>query len=121
MSEIITPAEALTADLAAIAANLNDRIDLVAKHEDAFEEATLEPRLLIGQQIANAQELFGLTKPAAMAVANDARLSMSRRDNESMSRRDTTSPALDPGTQSLGFQSWLKLNVPRLKRPTALK
>jgi hypothetical protein len=101
-----TADEAAIGELTKIADSINGTIDHITQHEDAFQEATLEPRLLIGQHIARAQEIFILsvtdrTGPATLA----------RRVNV-----DDTPPADPPS-----FTLWLKKSTPKLKRTTANK
>lgn len=112
MSEIVTPAEALAADLAPLALAITGHAHLINQHEFAAAEATLEPRLLIGQAIAKAKDIFGLTKAEAGRIGG----SMSRRDMLAVDP-----PELDLATQSMSFQSWLRRETPTLKRTTAIK
>ena len=104
-TEIITESEGLAADLQAAAAAINETIDLITAHEDAFNESTLEPRLLIGLEIAKAQEAFGLNPPERTIPTT-----LSRRDNVPAA---TSNP--------LGFSAWISKNIPRLNRSTAIK
>jgi hypothetical protein len=111
-TEIITDAAASQAALRNLADQVNDHIDLVAKHEGAFEEATLEPRLLIGQRILEAQQHFGLSRAEAGHLGGRPSA------EETVSRRDKVST---PAPNFVGFSAWLLREIPRLKRPTALK
>lgn len=112
-AEVMTP----SADLAAAAALINRTIDSITGHEEAFEEATLEPRLLIGLEIARARELFGMTNAEAGALGGEAKASVSRRDT----LESDPEPAPAPADGYIGLVGWLKKEIPRLKRPTALK
>jgi hypothetical protein len=105
--EIVTESQVSTAELSALATAIDQSIDLVTSHEDAFEEATLEHRLEIGLHVARAMEVF------TASVPNPA--GKNQHSKEVVSTVDTTSaiPA--------GFVSWLGKNVPRLKRPTAYR
>ena len=47
-TEIITDQQYASAALKSAAEAINQTLDLIVSHEDAFEESTLEPRLLIG-------------------------------------------------------------------------
>lgn len=105
-TEIVSAEEGLQLDLAGLAEVINTRIDTITGHEDAFEEATLEHRLEIGREIAKAQGQFGLNIAEKTAVARDSKALLSRRDNS-------------PNT--IGFAAWLIKEIPRLKRPTAIK
>ena len=105
-TEIITPSEARDVDLQAHAETINQTLDLIVMHEEAFEESTLEPRLIIGLEIAQAQEVFGIT--------NDNRQGIGGRPSETVARRATVS-------NPLGFSAWLTKNIPRLPRSTARK
>jgi hypothetical protein len=102
--EVITESEEHASRLESIAETISEHIGLITKHEDAFQEATLEPRLLIGQQVLAAQEIFGLSQSDRTLPATLSRV--------------TTSP---PPTQTLGFSAWLSANIPQLKRPHAYK
>jgi hypothetical protein len=104
--EVLTKAQAAALDLRAHSTTINETLDLIVKFEDSFEESTLEPRLLIGLEIAKAQEKFGMTKAEAGAVGG------------SKSQCDMLS---DPAAASVGFSGWLAREIPRLKRPTAIK
>ena len=106
MTEIITDQEYANAQLREHAENINDAIDRVVQHEEAFKESTLEPCLLIGREIAQAKALFGMTKAEAGAIGG----SMPRRG-----MLTTTTPNL------LGFTAWLAREIPRLARSTADK
>lgn len=105
-TEIITESEARAVDLQAHAETINQTLDLIVMHEDAFEESTLEPRLIIGLEIAKAQEVFGIT--------NDNRQGIGGRPSETVARRATVS-------NPLGFSGWLVKHIPRLPRSTARK
>lgn len=108
--EVVTAAEIGSADLRAQAVKVNETLDLIIKHEDAYKGATLEPRLLIGLEIARAQAAFGMTNAQAGALGGDAKASVSRRDTLE------TKPT-NPG----GFAGWIKQEIPRLGRTTAIK
>ena len=108
--EIVPPSEAAAVDLSAAAQIINATIDGITGHEEAFEEATLEPRLTIGLEILRAQEVFGMTTPNPAGT--------NQHSKEVVSRRDTTSPARP---NFLGFSNWIAREIPRLKRPTAIK
>lgn len=110
-TEVITAAQAHESELRAHAERINQTIDLIVSHEDAFKEATLEPSLLIGQEIAKAQAVFGLTVQEAGKLGG-------RPSTETVSRRDKVSQATP---NPLGFSHWLAREIPRLKRPTAIK
>lgn len=103
---IVTAQEAAALDLRAHSTAINETLDHIVKFEDSFEENTLEHRLLIGLEIAKAQEKFGMTRAEYGAIGG------------SVSRCDTLT---DPATASLGFTGWLAREIPRLKRPTAIK
>jgi hypothetical protein len=107
---IVPPSEAAAVDLSAAAQIINATIDGITGHEEAFEEATLEPRLTIGLEILRAQEVFGMTR----ADAGD----LGGRPSETLSRRDTVFAAMP---NFLGFSNWIAREIPRLKRPTAIK
>jgi hypothetical protein len=109
--EVITESEEHASRLSAIAEIISDHIGLITKHEDAFQEATLEPRLLIGQQILAAQEIFGLTRQQAGNLGGRPSTSDNR------VTRDTVSDEVT----SMGFSGWLAANIPALKRPHAYK
>jgi hypothetical protein len=104
-TEIITAAQATAADLRNHAERINQAIDLIVQHEDAFKEATIEPAILIGKEIAKAQELFGLSPQARTIPAT-------------LSRGVTT---LESNPNPLGFSAWLAREIPRLNRTTASK
>lgn len=108
--EVITEAEANRADLRRSAERIASAIEIIKGHESAFEESTLEHRLIIGREIATAQQLFGLSVSEKMEVAREGKALLSRRDN---------SPA--PAPNFLGFSSWLTTEIPDLKRTTAIK
>lgn len=105
-TEIITPSEARTVDLQSHADEINKTLDLIVMHEDAFEESTLEPRLIIGLEIAKAQEVFGMTIPNPSGT--------NQHNKEVMAQCATTS-------NPLGFSKWLAVNIKRLPRSTARK
>lgn len=108
-TEIVTPAEALAADLAPLAETINAQADLIHRHELATQEETILPRLLIGQSITKAKELFGLTKAEAGAIGG------------SKIRHNLLPENADPAALSLGFQAWLRKQAPAIKLPTAVK
>ena len=105
-TEVITTAEYQAVALKAAADKINTTIDLIASHEEAFEESTLEPRLIIGLEIAKAQETFGISKAEAGAIGG------------SMPRRGMLST---DAPNSIGFAAWIGQNIPRLPRSTAQK
>lgn len=104
-TEIVTAEESLALDLSALADSINESIDLVTRFEESFNTETLEPRLLIGLEIARAQEKFTLTNSESGLIGG----SVSR-----VTRLD------DPKVFA-GFSGWLKKSIPRLKRPRAYK
>lgn len=108
--EIVTASQVDAAELDGLASEITSKIDLIAGHEGAFEEATLEHRLEIGLHIAKAQEIFTLSHSEAGALKG--------KDSESLSTVDRLSP---PPAISHGFITWLGKNVPALKRPTAYR
>jgi hypothetical protein len=110
MTEIITDQEYANAQLREHAENINDAIDRVVQHEEAFKESTLEPCLLIGREIAQAQTLFGLNNHDKMAVA---------REGKALLSRPVTTEVAAPN--SIGFAAWLAREIPRLNRATAIK
>lgn len=105
-TEVITAAQANDADLRRHAETINETIDLIVQHEDAFKEAVLEPALLIGREITKAQAVFGLTKAEAGAIGG------------SMPRGVACLP---PPAIYPGFSVWLAREIPRLARSTAQK
>jgi hypothetical protein len=109
-TEVVTNAESTAAELRQHADTINTSIDLIVKHEDAFRESTLEPCLIIGREIAKAQAIFGLNKNEQLAAA---------RESKSLMSRAVTPDDQEPDT--LGFAAWLAREIPRLKRPTAIK
>lgn len=111
MSEIVTPSEALAADLAPLARLIAAHSHLISQHEAAAAEATLEPRLLIGQAIAKAKHLFGMTVQEAGKLGG-------RPSTETLLRRGMVST---PDPLTLGFHGWLCREAPTVKRQTAEK
>jgi len=109
-TEIITAQQYNAAQLREHAETINQSIDLVIQHEEAFRESTLEPCLLIGREIAKAQAIFGLGDHDKMAVA---------RDGKSLLSRGVTTESQPPNP--LGFSAWLAREIPRLNRTTAHK
>lgn len=109
-TEIITDTQYLAVALDAAAETINEHIDLITQHEDSFQEATLEPRLLIGLEIVKAQEAFGMSFTEAGKLGGEAKASLSHRDK-------VETPASNP----LGFSAWIGKNIPRLNRATAYK
>lgn len=109
--EVLSPAQANAADLTAIARGINNALDTIVAHEDAFEGETLDHRLAIGREITKAQALFGMTNAQAAVLGGRAKAAVSR--------RDTAEPAVD----SAGLTGWLKANIQHKKfgRSTALK
>lgn len=108
-TEIITAAEAAAAELRQHAETINDSINLIVQHEEAFKESTLEPCLLIGREITKAQELFGIFDHSQRNIEG-----RNQHTGEAKSR-----PVTRP--DSLGFAAWLGREIPRLKKPTAYK
>lgn len=108
-TEIITESEARTVDLQAHAETINQTLDLIVMHEDAFEESTLEPRLIIGLEIAKAQEVFGMSDPGTRNQTG-----INQHSKEALARRAMAS-------NPLGFSGWLVKHIPRLPRSTARK
>ena len=108
--EIIPPGEAVAIDLSAAARAINEAIDTVTGYEESFEDGTLAPRLILGLEITKAKEVFGMTNAQAAVLGGEAKAAVSRRDT-----------VIDPASATLGFEAWLKREIPRLKRPTALK
>jgi hypothetical protein len=103
-AEVVTSADATAADLRAIADRINDKISIITGHEAAFEDATLEHRLLIGLELSHAKAAFGLTKAQAGAIGGS---------------KSTVDMLPDPASQSLGFTVWLAREVPDFKRGKA--
>lgn len=113
--EIVSDADVTQADLRATAERINQSIELIKGHQDAFEDATLEHRLAIGLEIAKAKEVFGLS-------IQDAGKLGGRPQGETVSRRDTVStPPTVLKANPIGFSNWIKKEIPDLKRTTALK
>ena len=113
-TEVVTEAEFTLADLNATAERINEAIERIKGHEDAFEEATLEHRLVIGLEIARAQSAFGLSHSEAGSLKG--------KGPESLSRRDKLSESLPAVTcNPLGFSNWIAKEIPDLKRSTAIK
>ena len=104
-TEIITDSEYAAVQLREHAESINDAINTIVQFEDSFKENTLEPCLLIGRETTKAQALFGLSPQDRTIPAT-------------LSRAVTT---LSGQPNSLGFSSWLAREIPRLKRPTAIK
>ena len=99
--EVLSPAQATEADLSAYAQRINESIELLKGHEAAFEDATLEHRLIIGLEIAKAQAAFGISKAQAGAIGG-------------------SKPTVGMlGSNPLGFSNWLAKEIPDLKRSTA--
>lgn len=108
--EVVTASQVDAAELDGLASLIVSKIDLIAGHEGAFEEATLEHRLEIGLHIAKAQEIFTLSKPDQLAAARESKALMSTVDTREQ-----------PPAVSHGFITWLGKNIPALKRPTAYR
>jgi hypothetical protein len=102
--EIVTAAEVTAADLKGRAETINEKISIIKGHQGAFEEATLEHRLCIGLELANAKAEFGIT--------NDSRKGIGGRPSETLSPGDTVS-------NPLGFSAWLKTEVKEFDRSKA--
>lgn len=113
--EIVTAAEVTQADLRASAERINNTIELIKGHQDAFEDATLEHRLCIGLEIAKAQQAFGMTVQEAGKLGG-------RPKEETLSTVDKVSqkPAVLTANP-LGFSNWIKKETPDLPRPTAIR
>jgi len=79
-TEVVTEAEFTLADLNATAERINEAIERIKGHEDAFEEATLEHRLVIGLEIARAQSAFGISTQERAKLGGDSKAALSRRD-----------------------------------------
>jgi hypothetical protein len=109
-TEIITDKEYAEAQLREHAETVNSAIDLIVEHEHAFQEATLEPCLLIGREIAKAQAIFGLDNHDRAKLGGDAKAALSRAVTKQ-----------EPRHNPHGFAAWLSREIPRLKRPTAIK
>lgn len=99
-TEVITAAEATTAELQSRAETINERVAIIANHETVFEDSTLEHRLIIGLELAHAKAAFGMSKADAGALGG------------SMSPGDML-------PNSLGFSNWLAREVPDFKRAKA--
>jgi hypothetical protein len=109
--EVVTSADLTQADLSASAERINSAIHLIQSHEGAFEEATLEHRLIIGLEICKAQQVFGLSDPGQRNA-----LGLNQHSAEAM---PTVGKASPPSPNSLGFAAWLQRETPDLKRTTA--
>lgn len=112
--EIVTASEISAADLRLHAENINSAIDLVVKHEEAFSAATLEPCLLIGREIAKARAIFGLSNIDRAALGGEAKAALSA----PLTKQDCE---VEIAPNPLGFGAWLAREIPRLKRPTAIR
>jgi hypothetical protein len=108
--EVVTASQVDAAELDGLASEIVSKIDLIAGHEGAFEEATLEHRLEIGLHIAKAQEIFTMSNSDRASLGGDAKAALS-----------TVDRAQAPPAISQGFITWLGKNVPALKRPTAYR
>lgn len=108
-TEIVSASEMSAADLRAIAEEIEDKIDIIAKHEQSFEEGTLEFRLDIGHHIAKAMEVFTLSNDERASLGGGAKAALSTVDKA----QSDPIPA--------GFNAWLTASIPRLKRPTAYR
>jgi hypothetical protein len=106
--EIVTAADDNSARLVDIAESIESSIDLVASHEDAFHESTLEHRLEIGLHIAQAQEIFTLSHSEISRLGG--------KSSGTVSTVDTVTPP----AVTAGFSGWLYKTIPRLKRGRAL-
>lgn len=104
-AEIVTDSQATQADLAQRARVINDKISVIMGHESAFEEATLEHRLVIGLELAHAKAAFGMKIPNPSGS--------NQHTKEVMSPGDATSP------NALGFAAWLGREVPDFNRSKA--
>lgn len=112
--EIVTDAEIACADLRASAERINQAIDLIKGHEDAFEDSTLEHRLVIGLEIVKAQQAFGMTNAQAAVLGGQAKAAVSTVDTAGKKPIVLTS-------NPLGFSNWLTKEIPSLKRATAYR
>lgn len=113
-TEIITDQEYVAVALESAAEVINEHIDLITQHEDSFNESTLEPRLIIGLEIAKAQEAFGMSNEGRARLGGETKAALSRRDIA-----DGIPAVLS--ANPLGFTAWIGKNIPRLNRTTALK
>jgi hypothetical protein len=110
--EIVTDAECTRADLRASAERINQTIELIKGHEEAFDGATLEHRLCIGLEIARAQEAFGMTRAEAGTLGG--------RPEETLPTvgKVSAKPA-ESAANPLGFSNWIRKETPDLPRSTA--
>ena len=97
--------------LASLAATANEAIEIISRHEAAFEHATLEHRLIIGQQMAIAQDAFGLSMEEKTSLGGQM---------ASAIRNGLAAEAAEL-ERTGGFGGWLALNCPKLPRQTAQK
>lgn len=111
--EVITAAEAARADLSAAAERINHAIELIKGHEDAFEEATLEHRLIIGLEIARAQEAFG------MSVQEAGKLGGRPKEETVPTVGKVSEKTAVLACSPIGFSNWIAKEIPDLKRSTA--
>lgn len=116
MTHVVTSKEALAADLAPLAETINSQSDLIHRHEIATQEETIVPRLLIGQSVARAKDLFGLTNTERARLGGEAKSAKIRRN-----LAEPETPEKDPAALSLGFQAWLRKETPGTKLSTANK
>lgn len=112
-AEVVSAGAVSRAELGQIAGDIDSIIDMIAGHEEAFEEATLEHRLLVGLHVSRAMEVFVMTPSEKGKLGG--------RPSESLSRRDKLIPEQPHVLSNSGFLQWLCKEVPRLKRPTAYK
>jgi hypothetical protein len=112
--EIVSAAEVTAADLRAAAERINQSIELIKGHQDAFEDATLEHRLCIGLEIAQAQQAFGMTRAESAVLGGQAKAALSTVDTAAKKPPAATS-------NPLGFSNWIKKETPDLQRTTAIR
>ena len=117
-TEIITDQQYASAALQSAAEAINQTLDLIVSHEDAFHESTLEPRLLIGVEIAKAQETFGMTFQEAGKLGSKVKAALPHGGKSSL---PPVAGLVEKEPNSLGFSTWLVKNISRLPRTTAQK
>lgn len=109
--EIVTAAEVIHADLRSSADRINQSIELIKGHENAFEDATLEHRLIIGLEIAKAQQAFGIDPQQRARLGGEAKAALPTVGKAEKPAVLTSNP--------LGFSNWIKTEIPDLPRSTA--
>lgn len=92
-TEIITAQQYTEAQLRAASEIIKEKISIITGHQSAFEEATLEHRLVIGHELAKAKAAFGLSNEDRARLGGEAKAAMSPGDK---------APA-----NPLGFSAWL--------------